>query len=521
MSTIVAAMRKQLTAKADELEAIVRGSVEADRDLTETEKRDSDALRTAIEGLDSRIAQAVEDDRRAARHRMSNESVPSEDGEPTKGADPEKMEMGDDEEHMERAANKRAAALEHLRDPVKPGEIREVAGGAVIYNPEPADRMSFSRDTRGNAFTPAKIPEITRDLVYEPDGDHGFIRDSVAAFLGKSGARERLARHEKVHEPVMRQATIALRKRAVTSDNLGGQVVPQYLSDMVARYPTGGRPLLDFLGSRDLPDIGIIIHVPRITTPPSVDAQATEGTAFSTQDVDDTLLDVNVRMYAGTFPVSVQAVERGVMTEDILWQALMDQLDEKQDTDVLNADGTAGRVKGLLRGDGVKTAYTSGTPDFKGLWPKFTENIGSIWTQRKRSPNLHLMAPRRWTDFSGALDDSGRPVMMPSESTAYNPLALGPSAAEFGIVGRLSTGFRALVDANMPTNLGAGTNEDWLVSMRTNDILFWESPVVTMLVEQRQATSGLVDLVARRYMAFTSEWQPKAVGWVHGTGMVI
>ena len=494
-------MTSRVSEKTDRLLEVQRNASEEDRELSEVEKEETTSLREQVEDLEKRMEDVKKD---VAR----------------------KEEMERSLESMKRHA---AAAKEHKGDPVAPGEVREVEGG-VILNPEPErdrESASFMRDTRGNVYSKAQIPVIERDVVYTPGGEHNFWLDMARSALGggEPSAHERLSRHEKRHADVKRAATVAGR-RAVTSGNLEGQVVPQYLSREVAMYPTGGRPFLDFLGSRDLPDVGIVIYLPRINTPSDAGFQASEGDAFTSTDPSDMLLGVNVRTITSFITVSVQGIERGVHTEDVLWATLLDRLDEKQDAGALNDDGQNGKLKGLLPSVGADTTttWTEGTASnrtFVNFWPQLTNNVGKIWEERKRPPDFHLAAPRRWTMLSGTLDSTGRPVLLPGIPTAQNPAGLGPAASEFGMAGVLATGFPVLVDANMPVNLGTATNQDHMVTGRSRDLMLWESPLVTVTAKERQATNGLVDLIARRYCAFTSEWQPDAVGKVAGTGMVI
>ena len=500
---LVATIDKMVHDKVEKILAIQGDAVKDDREMTETEEKESSALQKSVESLNARRTVAQTAQERKAKY----------------------------EQRMEEAKSRAAAAAAMREDPMEPGEYRDIGNGRVVHMPEAhPERGRMRPDNRGLAFNPTPLPRIERDLVYARGGDTNFMLDLAKSVYGDSEARERLDRHAKVHAPVKRMGTISS-QRAVDTGNVQGQVVPQYLSDMTARFPTGGRPFMDFLGSRDLPAVGLDIYVPRMAIAPSVDGQDPEGSAFESQDPEDNLLKVQVRTYAGTFPVTVQSVERGVMTEDILWTSLMDQLDEKCDSDVLHGPGNAGKVKGMFSTApnvptspaAVQTDYAGATANdrtFAKLWAGISGNTGKVWEQRKRGPNLHIMAPRRWTYLSGSLDSTNRPVLMPGATAAFNPAALGPAAQEnFGIVGSLATGLPVMVNANVGIGQGAGANEDWVATIRTQDQLLWESPVVTMVAEQRQATSGLVDLIARRYICFTSEWQVNSVGILKGTGL--
>jgi len=63
-------------------------------------------------------------------------------------------------------------------------------------------------------------------------------------------------------------------------------------------------------------------QIPRLTTSTAAAVQATEGGAIGNQDPDDTLLAVNVCTIAGYVDVSRQALERGVLVEDLVFSDL-------------------------------------------------------------------------------------------------------------------------------------------------------------------------------------------------------
>ena len=81
-----------------------------------------------------------------------------------------------------------------------------------------------------------------------------------------------------------------------------------------------------------------------------------------------------------------------------------------------------------------------------------------------------------------------------------------------------------IVDANIPTNLGAGTNEDTVLVYRAEDVwLLEDSPIKTRLDESSPAgtTNSLaVRLLVFNYFAYSSERYSKASAQITGTKLV-
>jgi hypothetical protein len=89
---------------------------------------------------------------------------------------------------------------------------------------------------------------------------------------------------------------------------------------------------------------------------------------------------------------------------------------------------------------------------------------------------------------------------------------------------RHAGGAQVVVDANIPTNLGAGTNEDVVLVYRANDIwLLEDSPVKTRLDESSPAgtTNNLaVRLLVFNYFSYSSERYSKSSASIGGTKLV-
>jgi len=132
----------------------------------------------------------------------------------------------------------------------------------------------------------------------------GFLKDVVKQFLYRDiEAEQRLARHMQ-EERVERGQYL---QRAVGTGAFAGLTVPQYLTDMYAPAVAALRPFADSCNKHPLPPDGMTVNISQITTATSAALQATENSAVSETNIDDTLLTENVQTAAGQQTLSRQA----------------------------------------------------------------------------------------------------------------------------------------------------------------------------------------------------------------------
>src|SRR5215471_15056730 len=133
------------------------------------------------------------------------------------------------------------------------------------------------------------IMTVNEPDMYVKDGRSFFSDLYLAEIRNQPEARDRISRHHQ-HE---------VEKRATTSATLGGIIPPAYLVGLYAKASRNGRVYADQANGAPLPDVGMSIVVPRITTATAAGVQATENTALTSQDPVETDLTVNVRTLGG------------------------------------------------------------------------------------------------------------------------------------------------------------------------------------------------------------------------------
>lgn len=394
------------------------------------------------------------------------------------------------------------------------GNLRDAAS-RELHPRQPVPASGLPASARG---------ELRSELTYRPDTPAtSFFRDAwVARENGDLAARERLERNSREQAAELRGRFGEAGFRDIGSGAVAGLVVPQYLVDQFVPLARAGFPLFEHLRRLPLPAEGLTVNISRLTTGTAVAAQATENTAVQETDADDTLLTVNVRTYAGMQDVSRQAIERGSNVDQVIFGDLVRAYFTKVSDGVLNADGTNGTHLGIRStGSIISVAYTDASPTVPELWPKLQSAIAQVNSNIYAPASVILMTPTRWAWLNAALDSSNRPLVVPDSAVGANPFAVGNAAGYGTPVGSIS-GLPVITDANIPTNLGAGTNEDAILVLGASELFYWgegDGMPRQLKFEQANAPQS-IRLAVWGYSAFTAGRYPAASAVVGGTGLV-
>jgi HK97 family phage major capsid protein len=380
---------------------------------------------------------------------------------------------------------------------------------------ETAAKNRAALDRARSQFKPITTP-TQQIAVSEPDlyvrGGRSFFQDLYMSQMKNEGsATERLTKH----------MALEVEKRATTASSYGGLIPPAYLLDLYAKAPRNGRVYADQCNGATLPDTGMSIIVPRITTASAAGMQ-TENSAATTQDPAETDLTVNVRTIAGYLPVSRQALERAAYDDQILFEDLTARYWAMLDLGCLNGLGSGVTILGVLNTSNI-SASTASTATVAGIYPKIADVIQQINVAMGGigyTADKIIMHPRRWGMFNAAVDTTGRPIFGITGQNYFNDVGVG-DAAGYGSVGSM-LGLPVYTDANIPTTLGAGTNQDAIIVHASPVVHLWErsGDPVTLSFEQQAGTSLQVQLICFGYVAFTAGRYPGASGAVTGAGLV-
>jgi HK97 family phage major capsid protein len=382
---------------------------------------------------------------------------------------------------------------------------------------ETATRMHTTESTGAQKPAYDQVARVGREeRTYNPDVDRkgaGFLRDVIRKhFFNDGDANDRLTAH--MHEETIERSQYL--QRAVGTGGFAGLVVPQYLTDMYAPAVAALRPFADICNHHDLPASGMTVNISRITTPTGVALQATENTSVQNTDMDDTLLTENIQTAAGQQTVSRQAAERGTGIEEVVMDDLFRRYASTLDSTLLNQTTT-----GLAN---VATAiqYDDGNPSGVEAWPKLLAGAAQAESALLgfAQPDVVLMHSRRWYWLQSQMSSQwplfGQPNIANNAGGENYAVTYGRGAR-----GILPNGMAAVVDNNVATNLGTGTNQDEMYVIATDECHLWEDPAapVFLRAEQPAAANLGILMILYGYFAYSFRRYPTSFARITGTGL--
>lgn len=341
-----------------------------------------------------------------------------------------------------------------------------------------------------------------------------FLADVISSYAHNEEASFRLRAHMR-EERVERGEYLEKRANVGTS-NFAGLVVPQYLTDLYAPAVAALRPFADVCNQHDLPENGMTVNISRITTTTSVGLQ-TEGNAAPSSDIDDTLLTENVQTAAGYADLTRQAIERGTGVEEVTMDDLMRRYATSLDGTLLTQATTG------LTNVAQATTFDDTTPTVPELWPKFLGAManaeGSLLGMA--FPDFVIMHSRRWYWLQSYLGANYPFLSQPGIPNNVGGTVNGNGYNQ-GVRGVLPNGLRVIVDNNIATNGGAGTNQDEIYVISSSECHLWEDPNAPVFIraEQPLAHQLAVRLVLYGYFAYSFRRYTNGQQKIAGTGLV-
>ena len=330
--------------------------------------------------------------------------------------------------------------------------------------------------------------------------------------------------------------------RAVVETGLGGIVTPMYLPEwQTSTIPSGVTAAL--CRREQLPAVG----GPTVTVVRWSDGTITAGlqaeaAALHSSDPGAVVVEMPILMVTASFEVSIQAVERGSMTDDAIlsqgqevWWAALNALilhgtgstaTPHQPPGLLWRAGATNQTQPILAAGGF-TLYDADSADRAGrkLRNIAMREAAGISVDRARRADIVIADPTLLARM--AADDANGPVLRGPTRTLGT---LGSVAgADVETAGDLPTGQAVVEDPQIGaafTAAGArsGGNQSPVIVARRDDLLLLVTdPGPTRWhYEQTKADVGNALMVVRGYAAFAAGgWQPKAVRVIHGTGTAL
>lgn len=364
---------------------------------------------------------------------------------------------------------------------------------------------------------------VTREaMTYDKDGRNSFVKDMINAQLrNDSQAWDRLNRHRQ---------EVAIETRDINrTDGTGGDFVPPiYLTNEYAEFARAARVTADLLTGMALPAGTDSINIPQITTGSLTAFQAADNNATTTRDLVTSTVTAPVRTISGYENVSIQLVEQSPLAgglDRMIFGDLMKDYALQLNTAVTGAgDGTSGTLKGLITlgadtTNGIPTTWTETTPSATGGLTAIAKAIGKVVTNRYQDVEAIVMHPSTWYWFMSQVDSSSRPLVVPTAAGPFNANGVVDAAgASKGLVGTMH-GVKVYVDATLPKNYGASTNQSPILVGKFSDSYLFESGVKTRVLPDVLSANLTVRFQVYGYAALAHRFN-KSISAITGTGTV-
>lgn len=403
----------------------------------------------------------------------------------------------DDLEAAEARARDLEAEVERRQNIVKRLEdIAEARAAQPVMVPadEPQEPEARSMDVK-----------VTREeSVYHPDRPYSFFRDLYHAHKGERDAQDRLGRHKRETEA---------RDLDSSADTGGADFVPPiYLEALYVPVNRQARKVVNTIPTLPLPDAGMTISMPKLDTGVTVEAEGDNDTVSET-DATTSTVTANVRLFAGQQDVSVALFERTNM-DAIILADLVSAYDARLEQAVINGTSGADSHVGLLQVSGINTVtYTDASPTAAETIGPIFDAVSQIEQETAgRYMATHIaMTPRRAAWLAGSVSSSSSLFQV-----GTYPQSLGEQGG-----GTLLTfaGLPVVTTTGIPTNLGAGTNQDRIIAYSADTMRFMEGPLRTRVLTEVLSGNLTVRLQVYAFSAFASERMPKSISVVSGTGL--
>ena len=402
-----------------------------------------------------------------------------------------------------RKADARLVQLDELEaSQAKADEVRKEAGTPVETHVAPATVTEPQVYARGNV-------------------QRSYFKDLAAATLAGSGeARDRLVRNSKMVADEVR----ALGNTSGVGGSGGEFAPPLWLVNEFVALARPGRVFAGLVNNKALPEGVATINLPRILTGTTTAIQTTQNTALSQTDMTTGAVSAGITTIGGKQVVAQQLLDQSAIPfDEVIMADLAADYARQLDVQFILGSGAAGQLRGVVNGVSVgSTVYTQVTPAVAGaggLYATIAKAIAAVETSRFLPPTAIVMHPRRWGFIAASFDSNNRPLL-PMSGVAMNPVgdqAGGPR--EQGPVGVMQ-GLPVYTDANIPTNLGTGANEDRVFVLRVEDLFLYESALRMESFTAPYADTAGVLFRALAYSAAIPDRYGASTNIISGTGLV-
>ena len=398
-----------------------------------------------------------------------------------------------------------SAEIEALRERVAKLEDEQRADEAIA-------RLQSESTPVASERSGVQVGSEPNPVYRRGDVEVSYFRDLFNATRGDDGARRRL--------------TAAQETRASTTvAGAGGEFAPPlWLIEDFVELARPGRITADLIGSETLPAGVASINIPKISAGASVGVTVTQNTTITETNVTTTSVSSGITEITGKQTVSLALLRQsGTPLDRIILADLAEAYAVMLNTQVISGSAANGQLRGLITA-GTAVTFTTTQPAVvsvtavNSFYMKVLQAQSTLAGARYLPADAIVMHPRRWAWVLGALDSSNRPLVVPS-GAGSNQVGVSGALVAQGYAGEM-LGLPVYVDPGIPTNLGAGTNQDVVFVLRKSDLQLWESAVETASFDATYADQNSILYRVLGFSAFIPHRHQASVQVIGGTGLV-
>lgn len=270
-----------------------------------------------------------------------------------------------------------------------------------------------------------------------------------------------------------------------TSTSGGSFVTPQYFVSDYAPYRQFGRIFIDAANKQSLPDYGMEVYIPAVSSAAGIASQSNQNSGITEQDPTAAYLSAPLNTLAGQVTVSQQLLDRAgpnfafdKMVFDQLNRAYAVAVDQYVLT---QAVATAGIIT-------ATTAEATGTAFTPYAFAKVGQaKAATVDAAGTVLPATHaFFVPQRWEYMSTSTDTNGKPFIQPNYAGVFQAIAAGSAGKPNveGDTGFTLSGLNVFEDGNIPNGYQA---LDQTIVAHMPEVWVWEGDLVPRTIPQTYA----------------------------------
>jgi hypothetical protein len=250
----------------------------------------------------------------------------------------------------------------------------------------------------------------------------------------------------------------------------------QYVSTVVDTQ-IGARGAIDAIGTRALPNAGMTVSIPKITTSGSV-AETAEGAAPSETGIVSAYVDATVKAYKGMQRYSVELFDRA---DPSFYAAMLDNMRR------VYAQATEAAVIAELTSGGTQATATAA--DVDGIVSYVKTETPAAYLATGELATRYIAGTSQWGLLIGAQDSSKRPIF--SASQPMNSAgAVGTQSLRGNVMG---------LDLYVSNKAVSTSIDESAFIVVPSSVAIYESPVLQL--STNVVTTGEIETMLYGYMA--------------------